>query len=151
MRVTLRVCLDCGALSEQSRCLAHRRGKEQARGSAAARGYDARYRRLRKAVIEAHVARFGWTCPGFNRPAHPVAPEGLTADHVQPLSRGGESTRANLAGLCLSCNVSKRDGRDGGRGVARLSGADGVASPWPRPLAASTGFKVATDTGLLVY
>jgi 5-methylcytosine-specific restriction endonuclease McrA len=32
----------------------------------------------------------------------------LTRDHIIPLSKGGHFTKANIQGLCLSCNAKKR-------------------------------------------
>jgi 5-methylcytosine-specific restriction endonuclease McrA len=36
-------------------------------------------------------------------------PTDLTADHVHPLSRGGDNSMGNLKCSCLSCNSSKGD------------------------------------------
>lgn len=50
----MRVCNvpGCGTLTDQSRCDTHRRAAEQARGSAAARGYtSARHQRFRRLVL----------------------------------------------------------------------------------------------------
>ncbi len=33
----------------------------------------------------------------------------LTKDHIIPISRGGRSDIANIQGLCLRCNISKKD------------------------------------------
>ncbi len=35
-------------------------------------------------------------------------PEELTLDHIVPVSRGGRSTRGNLAVCCRSCNQAKK-------------------------------------------
>jgi hypothetical protein len=103
----LRMCLDCGALSDQSRCPTHRRARDQARGrgSAAARGYDGRYRRLRAQAIAAHIARFGYVCAGWGRMPHTA--EKFSIDHVIPLSMGGLNELSNFQVLCLGCNQRK--------------------------------------------
>ena len=33
----------------------------------------------------------------------------LTVDHMEPVSKGGDNTRANIVPACLSCNSSKGD------------------------------------------
>lgn len=48
----------------------------------------------------------------------------LTADHITPLSRGGDMSLSNGQCLCLRCNSSK-----GNRGVASLPG--GYHDPGP--------------------
>lgn len=37
-----------------------------------------------------------------------VGPQGLTMDHVVPLSRGGRSTKGNLVPACKQCNTRKK-------------------------------------------
>ena len=75
------------------RCAAAR---EQRRGSATARGYDVVHRRLRPEVLE----RDDYVCRWCGRLA-------TTADHIVPLARGGETTLANLAAACVSCNSAR--------------------------------------------
>lgn len=108
----MRPCLDCGTLSEGSRCPEHQSEQERLRGSATARGYDYRWQRLMAEVKEEHVRLHGWTCPGWQRPPHPAAD--LTGDHRVPLSAGGKSVRENVIILCRSCNSAK-GGAPGGR------------------------------------
>ena len=65
------------------------------------------WRRLAKRTVEAHVARHGWTCPGWHHPAHPVRSGDLAADHPEPLVLGGEPLPAHPGVLCSSCNARK--------------------------------------------
>jgi len=37
-----------------------------------------------------------------------VAPEDLTMDHIVPVTRGGRSTRGNVAPACKTCNSRKK-------------------------------------------
>lgn len=67
--------------------------------------YGARWRKLRAEAIAAHVAAFGWTCPGWLVPAH--ATRSLTGDHETPVSRGGLTSRANVSVMCGACNRRK--------------------------------------------
>jgi 5-methylcytosine-specific restriction endonuclease McrA len=75
-----------------------------------------RERRRRQALISTHVARYGWTCPGYGCPAHPS--RDLTADHVLPVAAGGSEEGA-ISVLCRSCN-----GRRGARGEAAQDAYD---------------------------
>ena len=38
-----------------------------------------------------------------------ILPEDLTMDHIVPLSRGGKSTKGNLATACKECNNAKKN------------------------------------------
>lgn len=102
-----RPCLICGALSADSRCGIHR--TRRAGPSSHARGLDRTHERLTRQTIEAHVATYGWVCPGYGVPAHPVAPGGLTGDHVLPRSTHPELVHepSNYAVLCRPCNGRK--------------------------------------------
>ena len=132
----LQVCLDCGALSDQPRCLQHRRARDRAlderRGSAAARGYDARYRRLRKQVIDAHLARFGQVCPGYGGVApHTATRADLSVDHILPLADGGLNELSNFQVICITCN--KRKGRGHDVAVERASPTTSTTRSSKRP------------------
>ena len=37
----------------------------------------------------------------------PTPPKELTMDHIVPVSRGGKSTRGNVAPCCKECNTAK--------------------------------------------
>jgi len=71
----LRPCIDCGRLSDATRCPKHRaakqRARDQRRGSSSARGYNGQHQRERAAWVPvvdagmAHCARCGgWIQPG---------------------------------------------------------------------------------------
>ena len=101
-------CLTCGAASPWYRCAKH--GKNNGRGpSAHARGLGRRHANLRKQVIEEWVAAYGWLCPGYDVPAHPVPVNGLEGDHIIPRTVRPDLTyeRSNYAVLCRRCNVKK--------------------------------------------
>jgi 5-methylcytosine-specific restriction enzyme A len=102
-------CLDCGRLTSPplpysgkgGRCpeceRSHQRRRDAARGSAAERGYDAEWRKVRKAVLD----RDGWICRWCGQPA-------ITVDHVTPLAQGGlRLDPSNLVAACRSCNARR--------------------------------------------
>ena len=98
-----RPCLDCGALSPNSRCPAHQRTLQQAKRSR--RPYTAAMLRRRAQVVAQWRAEHGDLCPGWRRPAHPS--HDLTADHMIAVGAGGDED-GPLAVLCRSCNSSKK-------------------------------------------
>ena len=76
----------------------------EARASASARGYDARWRRVRARVIARDpVCRDPF---GIHARRCEVA---LTtdADHIIPKRKGGKDTMDNLQGTCHSCHSTK--------------------------------------------
>jgi HNH endonuclease len=79
-------------------------------------------RKRRQDLIAAHVALYGWVCPGYGRPWH--ASQDLTADHVVPVARGG-SEEGTIRVLCRSCNS-----RRGAGGTPPLEG-NGLGQPRP--------------------
>lgn len=79
-----------------------------ARPSAASRGYDARWRRLRLLVLRARPI-----C------AHCQRESAVHVDHITPLAQGGTDDLANLQGLCPSCHSRKTAVEDGGFGRRR--------------------------------
>lgn len=95
----LTACLGCGMPTlNGSRCVECSRGFRRAERNPM---YDTpEWRRRRKSDIAAHVARYGWWCPGYARPGHPS--RDLTDDHIVPGSlEGGTQV------LCRSCNTRK--------------------------------------------
>lgn len=96
---TLKPCLNCGALSDRTRCPTHR--ARPPRPTTLTR--TAAERRRRAAVVAAWRAEHGDWCPGWGRPAHPATD--LTADHVTAAAHGG----TELAVLCRPCNGAKSD------------------------------------------
>ena len=99
----------CPAITRGGRCERHQRRTEgdydRKRGTAAQRGYDATWRRLRKMVLNRQPI-----CQACGRrPATEV-------DHIIPKARGGDDSFENLAGLCRPCHSRKTAKEDGGWG-----------------------------------
>lgn len=105
----------CPRLGHGGRCAEHAaqrdREREQryeaTRGSAASRGYDATWRRLRLMVLRAEPL-----CRQCGAPATDV-------DHILPLARGGTNEAGNLRSLCAGCHSRKTNREDGGGWVNR--------------------------------
>jgi 5-methylcytosine-specific restriction endonuclease McrA len=90
----LRPCLECGRLTQWSRCADHR----TQRGSATARGYGSAWQRTSARII----AGDGGVCSYCGGVAD-------TTDHVIPRSRGGTDDDSNLVAACRPCNSRKKD------------------------------------------
>lgn len=71
------------------------------------RGYDARWRKLRRIVLAESPI-----CNHCGAPA-------VDVDHIIPLSRGGTHDRENLQPLCHACHSRKTVLEDGGLGYGR--------------------------------
>lgn len=97
----------CAELTLDGRCPAHQRQYDNSRGTAAERGYGARWRRLRMMIL-----RRDPICRMCNRAAS------VHVDHIVPRARGGQDTDGNLQGLCPSCHSRKTAREDGGFGHA---------------------------------
>lgn len=98
-------CLVCGTPSDQGRCLRHR--KHTTKNYAAP--YDAQHTKLKKRTVAAWVRIYGWTCPGYHRPAHRVGEGGLEGDHIIPRALRPDLAYepSNYGVLCRSCNARK--------------------------------------------
>lgn len=79
---------------------------------------NARRARLRDAFVEAFdrreiFERDGWVCQICLDPIDPSItwphPMSASLDHIEPVSRGGEHSRANAQASHLTCNVRKGD------------------------------------------
>lgn len=100
-------------LTLRRRCILHaatvRRAQDSTRPTAARRGYDAAWRRLRGEVLARDpVCSLPWC----------QAPS-VDVDHVVSRARGGEDALENLRGLCHAHHSRKtveRDMRRGARG-----------------------------------
>lgn len=64
------------------------------------------WRRRSRQAIARHRARVGDWCPGYLVMGHPS--KELTADHPDPLARGGSLLDQDLDVLCVSCNSRKK-------------------------------------------
>jgi 5-methylcytosine-specific restriction protein A len=84
-----RACLDCGAISDGSRCELHRKARHTNR-------YGRGWQRFARMRIANYRAVHGDVCPGWQRPPHPIDPQEWTVDHDvgQP--------------MCRSCNSRKQ-------------------------------------------
>ena len=102
----------CPALiSSGSYCEAHAKQRRQRqpdeRPSAAARGYDRKWRRIRAQFLKKHPE-----CVECGQPATDV-------DHIVPRAAGGSDQWSNLQPLCHACHSRKTVAQDGGFGNAR--------------------------------
>lgn len=113
----------CPNLTYELYCEVHAKQRRQQydeqRGSSAQRGYDARWRRLRRMVL----ARQPLCADPFG--VHAERGELVPAtevDHIVAKSQGGDDSMNNLQGLCKSCHSRKTAVRDGrwGRGAKSL-------------------------------
>ena len=80
----------------------YRQQSDQARPSAAERGYDAKWRRVRAQFLRKHPE------------CGVCGAEATVVDHVLPLSQGGTNEWANLQPLCVRCHNRKTAVVDGG-------------------------------------
>jgi 5-methylcytosine-specific restriction endonuclease McrA len=95
-----RPCLDCGVLSQGSRCPTHTAARAQvrdtARGSSAARGYGPAHRARRALLLP---LAYGTLCPRCGVVMLPG--QGLDLDHVIPIAHGGrDDAKVMVHALC---------------------------------------------------
>jgi len=108
----------CGVLirGPSGHCEEHRgearKRQDEARPSAARRGYDAGHRRRRAAFLADHL-----TCM---RPGCGV--ESTVLDHKIPLSQGGADDESNWQALCEACHNSWKQRQDRARRRALQGG-----------------------------
>lgn len=130
----LRPCLGCHVPTKGSRCQKCARTVERQRGSASARGYDAKWDRHRRAFINKLIEQHIVPVCGARLPGAPVTQDSLCAqeglltgdhldtDHIEPHS-GQDDPRfwdeRNLQLLCHTrCHPRKTATKDGGFGHA---------------------------------
>lgn len=97
-----RYCIEHGRLLDSE--------YDSERGSSAARGYGARWRRLRLLFLARNplcVDPFG-----IHTAIHQVV-AATDVDHIQPIERGGSHAWGNLQALCHSCHSRKTAVTDG--------------------------------------
>lgn len=101
-----RPCLVCGVPSDGSRCPAHQIRPQERETY---RPYTRLHYKLKAITVQRWVARYGWVCPGYKRPAHPVRPGGLEGEHIIPRSLRPDLMYelSNYSVLCRSCNAHK--------------------------------------------
>jgi 5-methylcytosine-specific restriction protein A len=98
---------------KHSRCPAHRRQAEQARGTPTERGYDSRWARYSKAWLARHPLCGQLADGTLDLEWSVCAREGRTTaarctDHRRSLKQGGSQyDPANSLSLCRSCNARK--------------------------------------------
>ena len=102
----------CGKLSDNSRCELHRRQErreiDERRGSAASRGYDARWQKVRRAYLDEHPMCA--ECAKHNR-----IRAAEVVDHIRAHKGDWKSfwDRNNWQALCKPCHDSKTAKVDG--------------------------------------
>lgn len=108
-----RICPRCPSLTyKPGPCESCAKTREQARGSAASRGYGARWRALREAILrEEPLCR---DCQADGR-----VTAATDVDHIQAREKGGTDERSNLAPRCHACHSRKTVFEDGGFGRMR--------------------------------
>lgn len=133
----------CHQLTATRYCDAHaateqRPGWASTTGSASSRGYGARWRKLRLAIL-----RRDPVCVICRR-----KPAGVV-DHITPKAAGGTDDEANLRGLCRGCHAAKT-AQDAQLGRMRAAGARRGRPPTPttpRPTGARTAAPRPTAGG----
>jgi len=94
-----------------SRCAIHARKADQARGSAAERGYGSKWHKVRDVFLQKHP----WCANPFDD-HQGVFVRAMHVDHKIPRRAGGTDDENNLQALCVSCHSKKTAMEDGGFG-----------------------------------
>jgi 5-methylcytosine-specific restriction enzyme A len=89
------VCSACGPLRAQRQA-----DHDARRGTAADRGYDRRWQRIRVRYLRQHPLCVACGSRGIVTPATDV-------DHIVAKRRGGPDNESNLQALCHSCHSAK--------------------------------------------
>jgi 5-methylcytosine-specific restriction protein A len=133
----------CAGLTRQKSgyCEAHeraaRRAQDEERGSAASRGYGARWRRLRTMVL----ARRPLCADPFELHAGQVV-AATDVDHVLPRADGGIDADENLQSLCHSCHSRKTAEQSLGWGMGIKELERSEQRPAAQPGARTGGLEV---------
>ena len=90
----------CNVLTREGRCPVHPYRNDRHRTSAASRGYDSDWTRLRNAYIRAHpICEIRQKCSGA---------AAVEVDHILALANGGERLdETNLQSTCKACHSWK--------------------------------------------
>lgn len=94
---------------------------DRARGTAAQRGYNSRWRKIRRMVLARQPV-----CQdpfGIHKKFGEVVASN-EVDHIIPLSKGGTNRFDNLQGLCKSCHSTKTAREDGAFGMEGRGGGN---------------------------
>lgn len=118
----------CPASAERGAysCAAHARPSHEpavARPSAAARGYDRKWRRIRAMFLRKHPVCTGTVDGAHGRPPVRCDRPATEVDHITPLADGGTNAWSNLQPRCKPCHSRKTAAENRGAGgrIARRS------------------------------
>lgn len=103
-----RVCAepDCPALTDQTRCPAHTRARDRARGTRQQRGYDASHDAIRRMLVRKLSAGQDLTCWRCGQPIRTEAELHVGHDdHDRSITRGAEHAACNLAAAGRSSHL----------------------------------------------
>lgn len=103
----------CNRRTNRRRCKACEQARDRARGTAAERGYGAKWQKERAAFLKANPWCSGYGLVGervfgeivAERPCYNLA---TVVDHIIRKNKGGTDDMDNLQGLCEECHNRKR-------------------------------------------
>lgn len=108
------------AVTGSVRCARHQHRRHEtpgARPSAARRGYDRAWRRVRAAFLKRHPVCSGTAAGTDGRPSVSCGRPATEVDHVVPIADGGERLSwSNLQPLCKGCHSRKTAAENRGAG-----------------------------------